>query len=234
MIRDSHGGHHVIDYREAAPAAAHENMYAGNVNGSIWGGLAAAVPGELRGLEAAHVKFGKLPWRQVVEPAAKVARDGYPVTEDLVRYMAAGVQYAGYNFLVEDDSWAQDFAPKGRVLEFGETMTRKRYADTLLEVADKGADVFYEGDIAEEMIDIIQASNGSMTLQDLAEYKALFREPLKITYKDNYHLYTSGVPSSGAVLLNTLKIIEGYDDDADANTTIHRFNEAMRFACMLL
>jgi len=230
VIRDSHGGHHVIDYREAAPAAAHENMYAGNVNGSIWGGLAAAVPGELRGLEAAHVKFGKLPWRQVVEPAAKVAKDGYPVTEDLVRYMAAGVQYAGYNFLVDDDSWAQDFAPKGKLLEFGETMTRKRYADTLLEVADKGADAFYKGNIAEEMIEIIQASNGSMTLQDLAEYTALFRKPLKVTYKDNYHLYTSGVPSSGAVLLNTLKIIEGYDDNAEANTTMHRFNEAMRFA----
>ncbi|KAH7039848.1 gamma-glutamyltransferase [Microdochium trichocladiopsis] len=230
VIRDSDGGHHVIDYREAAPAAAFEDMYYGNVNGSIWGGLAAGVPGELRGLEAAHVKFGKLPWSKVVEPAAAVARDGYPVTEDLVRYMAAGVQYAGYNFLVEDESWAQDFAPKGRVLELGETMTRKRYAETLLEVARKGADVFYKGDIATEMIDIIQASNGTMTLEDLANYEAIFREPLKVTYKDNYHLFTSGVPSSGAVLLNTLKIIEGYDDHVNANTTLHRFNEAMRFA----
>ncbi|KXJ96312.1 gamma-glutamyltransferase [Microdochium bolleyi] len=230
VIRDNDGGHHVIDYREAAPAAAFEDMYRGNVNGSIWGGLAAAVPGELRGLEAAHVKFGKLPWKQVVEPAAAVARDGYPVTEDLVRYMDAGVQYAGYNFLVEDASWAEDFAPTGRVLRLGETMTRKRYADTLLEVAKQGADVFYKGDIAEEMIALIQAANGTMTLRDLAEYEAVFREPLKVSYKDNYHLYTSGVPSSGAVLLNSLKIMEGYRDEVDANTTLHRFNEAMRFA----
>ncbi|KAJ1338765.1 gamma-glutamyltranspeptidase [Microdochium nivale] len=230
VIRDSEGAHHVIDYREAAPAAAFEDMYHGNVNGSIWGGLAAAVPGELRGLETAHVKFGKLPWKEVVEPAAAVARDGYPVTEDLVRYMAAGIQYAGYNFLVEDASWAQDFAPTGRVLRLGETMTRKRYAETLLAVAQHGADVFYKGEIAEEMIDIIQATNGTMTLRDLAGYVAIFRKPLKMRYKDDYDLYTSGVPSSGAVLLNTLKIMEGYRDDVDANTTLHRLNEAMRFA----
>lgn len=113
LIRDEKGQHTVIDYRETAPRAAFEDMYKDNVKGSIYGGLAAAVPGELRGLEYAHKKFGALPWHAVVQPAAAVARDGFTVTADTIRYMGSGLRAAGWNFLVEDPSWAQDFAPNG-------------------------------------------------------------------------------------------------------------------------
>lgn len=116
LIRDKNAEYTVIDYRESAPASASEDMYRDNVNGSIFGGLAAGVPGELRGLEFAHEKFGALPWHSVVEPAALVARDGFIVTEDTVRYMASGIKSAKWNFLVEDPSWAQDFAPNGTAL----------------------------------------------------------------------------------------------------------------------
>lgn len=116
LIRDKNAEYTVIDYRESAPAAAFEDMYRHNVNESVFGGLAAGVPGELRGLEFAHKKFGALPWHAVVEPAALVARDGFTVTEDTVRYMGYGIKSAGWNFLVEDPSWAQDFAPNGTTL----------------------------------------------------------------------------------------------------------------------
>ncbi|KAI0099326.1 gamma-glutamyltranspeptidase [Nemania sp. FL0031] len=231
LIRDENGEYTVIDYRESAPAAAFEDMYKDNVKGSVFSGLAAGVPGELRGLEFAHRKFGALPWHAVVEPAAVVARDGFIVTEDTVRYMEYGVQAAGWNFLVEDPSWAQDFAPNGSLVILGETMYRKRYAETLQKVADHGADVFYTGEIAEATIATIQASNGTMTLADLASYKAISREAVNITYR-GFSIYSSGAPTSGAVSLSTLKTLEGYapSDTADANLTLHRLDEALRFA----
>ncbi|KAI0025062.1 gamma-glutamyltranspeptidase [Xylariomycetidae sp. FL0641] len=232
LIRDgSDGNYTVIDYREAAPAAAFEDMYRDNVNGSIFGGLAAGVPGELRGLEFAHNKFGVLPWKTVVLPAADVARDGFPVTEDLVRYMAYGIAFAGWNFLVEDPSWALDFAPKGALLTLGETMYRKRYAETLEKIAEHGADIFYSGPMAEATIETLQQFNGTMTLTDLASYEATIREAINITYR-GYQLFSSGSPSSGAVCLSMLKTMSAFSslDPSNTNLTLHRFDEAMRFA----
>jgi len=125
LIRDQNGDYTVIDYRESAPAAAFQDMYKDNANASIYGGLAAGVPGELRGLQLAHTKFGDLPWSTVVQPAVAVARDGFAVTEDTVRYMEAAIQLVGWNFLVEDPSWAQDFAPNGNHLLSRTTWARK-------------------------------------------------------------------------------------------------------------
>ncbi|KAK8095019.1 gamma-glutamyltranspeptidase [Apiospora hydei] len=194
LVRDSSSAgsnYTVIDYRESAPAAAYEDMFKDNVRASVFGGLAAAVPGELRGLEAAHRRLGSLAWREVVRPAARVARQGFQVNEDMVRYMQYGVEYAGWNFLVEDPSWAQDFAPSGALVRLGDTMTRQRYADTLDAVAEGGADVFYEGPIADATIAALRAANGTMTHADLADYRAVLREPINITY-GAHRLFSTG------------------------------------------
>ncbi|KAL7623705.1 hypothetical protein AAE478_005257 [Parahypoxylon ruwenzoriense] len=232
LIRDSTGNYTVVDYRESAPSAAFEDMYQGNIMGSVHGGLSVGVPGELRGLEYAHKKFGVLPWNSVVLPAAAVARRGFPVTEDLVRYMEFGLMMTERNFLVEDPSWSEDFAPDGTLVKLGDTITRKRYAKTLETVAKHGADAFYTGPIAEATIRYIQQHNGTMTLDDLSSYEVIVREPVSILYR-GYKLYSSGVPSSGAVCLSTLKTMEGYaaaDAAGRTNLTLHRFDEAMRFA----
>ncbi len=89
-VRSKKGKYEFIDFRESAPAAAFELMYSpplSNANYSLYGGLASGVPGELRGLEYIHKNYGSLPWKKLVLPAIKVARYGFPVTEDLVRYM---------------------------------------------------------------------------------------------------------------------------------------------------
>ncbi|KAI1089977.1 gamma-glutamyltranspeptidase [Rostrohypoxylon terebratum] len=230
LIRDGNGNYTVIDYREAAPRAAFENMYKDNTMGSVFGGLSVGVPGELRGLEYAHKKFGALPWKDVVLPAASVADRGFTVSEDMVRYMEYGFQVAGWNFLVEDPSWAQDFAPDGTLVKLGDTMTRKRYAQTLKQVAEHGADVFYSGPIAESTINYIKKHNGTMTLEDMSSYEAIIRDPISISYR-GYTLVSSGAPSSGAVCLSTLKTMEGYSaSSSDTNLTLHRFDESMRFA----
>jgi gamma-glutamyltranspeptidase len=137
LVRSSNGSYEYIDFRETAPAAAFENMYVNNTNSSIYTGLASGVPGELRGLEHLHKGYASKSWKSLVSPAVKVARNGFPVTEDLVRYMKSattGIE----NFLVKDPTWAIDFAPNGTLLGLGETITRRRYADTLEAIAKRG------------------------------------------------------------------------------------------------
>jgi gamma-glutamyltranspeptidase/glutathione hydrolase len=137
LVRGKNGSYEYIDFRETAPAAAFENMYVNNTNSSIYTGLASGVPGELRGLEYLHKGYASKSWESLVLPAVKVARNGFPVTEDLVRYMksaTAGIE----NFLVKDPTWAIDFAPNGTLLGLGDTITRRRYADTLEAIAKRG------------------------------------------------------------------------------------------------
>ncbi|KAG5928280.1 hypothetical protein E4U42_000938 [Claviceps africana] len=233
LVRDADGCYEAVDFREAAGAAAYEDMFQGNVAGSVYGGLAVAVPSEVRGLEYIHEKYGALPWKTVMQGAINVARDGFKVSEDLIRYINKTVKGRPSNFLVEDPNWAQDFAPKGRLVQVGETMTRQRYANTLEEIANHGADAFYTGDLATAMVKHIQYHNGTLTTSDFASYKVLSR-PVKNTTYRGIDLYTVGAPASGSIALNILKTMEQYERPSDmtassAALTTHRLAEAMRF-----
>ncbi|KAF0331032.1 gamma-glutamyltranspeptidase [Colletotrichum asianum] len=230
VVRDSDGNYESVDFRESAPAAAFQDMYKGNVQGSVYGGLAVGVPSEVRGLEYIHKKYGSLPWKTVVTPAALLAKGGFRVSEDLVRYMASAIENQK-NFLVEDSVWAEEFAPNGTLLKLDDTIYRKRYGATLAKIAEEGPEAFYSGPIAESMIATVRATNGTMTLDDLQSYKVITRQSLNITYR-GYRLTSIGSPASGAVALNTLKIMEQFDpsESDDVTLGVHRFDEAMRFA----
>ncbi|TDZ23303.1 Glutathione hydrolase proenzyme [Colletotrichum orbiculare MAFF 240422] len=230
VIRDSDGNYESVDFREAAPAAAFQDMYKGNVYGSVYGGLAVGVPSEVRGLEYIHKKYGSLPWKTVVTPAATLAKTGFTVSADLVRYMASAIKNQK-NFLVEDPVWAEEFAPNGKLLQLGDTIYRKRYGATLAKIAEEGPDAFYSGPIAESIVETVRATNGTMTLEDMQSYKVLIRPSLNITYR-GYRLTSVGSPASGAVALNTLKIMEQFDpaESDDVDLGVHRFDEALRFA----
>lgn len=230
LVRDSKGTYESIDFRETAPAAAFENMYQGNIMGSVRSGLASAVPSDLRGLEYLHDKYGILPWRAVCNPAVHVARHGFPVTEDLVRYMNASLS-PGNMFLIDDPQWSVDFAPNGTLVGLNDILTRKRYANTLEKIAEHGADAFYVGEIANYTIAALQRANGTMTLEDLKNYKVSIRKPIRIDYR-GYKVFATGAPSGGSVALSILKIIEGYNmSDPDLqDLNFHRLDEAMRFS----
>ncbi|PHH55719.1 Gamma-glutamyltransferase ustH [Ceratocystis fimbriata CBS 114723] len=231
LVRDSRGKYEAIDFRETAPAGASEDMYRDNIVDSIIGGLSVGVPGEIRGLQYAHKKYGVLPWKDLVMPAVKVARDGFRVTSDTIKYIDKALAEAPYNFLVENPVWAEDFAPNGTLLGRGDIMTRKRYADTLEKIATQGPDAFYTGEIAESLVNTVNSSNGILTLQDLEDYKVETREPLSVQYR-NYTLHSIGAPASGAICLGNLKVMEQYDslDWKNTNLSVHRLDEAMRFA----
>jgi gamma-glutamyltranspeptidase/glutathione hydrolase len=235
IVRSANGTYEFIDFRETAPAKAYEDMYKDNEEASLTGGLAPGVPGELRGLQHLHDNYGVLPWSTVLLPAVNVARQGWTVNQDLVNYMNSAIGSTGNatsNFLVDDPAFALDFAPHGRLVTLNETITRKRYADTLETIAYEGPDAFYSGSIAQGTIRAIQARNGTMTLEDLKNYTVAIRKPSTITYRD-YKLTACSAPSGGEVMLSILKILEGYDDIGDPsaiNLTTHRLDEAMKFA----
>ncbi|KAL9577084.1 MAG: hypothetical protein Q9212_006601 [Teloschistes hypoglaucus] len=240
LVRSHNGKYLSIDFRETAPAASDADMFKDNIDASLHGGLASGVPGQLRGLEYIHSHFGSLPWQDVVQPAVHVARQGFRVSEDLIRAMGIPKTHdrrrdpkkaSDYNFLTEDPTWAIDFAPNGTRLGLGDIMTPKRYADTLEEIGRSGAGSFYKGELAAQTVEAVRQANGSMTLEDLADYNVVVRLPVEISFH-GYRVHGCGVPGSGAVALSILKTVEGYEDFAHpemANLSTHRLVEAMRF-----
>lgn len=176
-----------------------------------------------------HNKYGSLPWKTVMQPAIDVARNGFEVTADTARYIAS---ITNPEFLTEDPSWAVDFAPNGTIVQLGQTMTRKRYADTLETISNEGAGAFYEGAIANATISALQASGGTMTLEDLANYTIAIRDAVDVNYR-GYKATACSAPSGGEVALSILNIINGYDgfgDPAQINLTTHRLDEAFRWS----
>lgn len=139
---------------------------------------------------------------------------------------------SGFDFLSDDPNWAIDFAPKGERLELGDTITRKRYANTLEVIAEEGADAFYTGAIANATIAQLQRLNGTMTLDDLKNYTVTHRPTAQVDYR-GYKLTSATAPSSGIVVMSALNAANGYDgfDDPQAvNLTTHRLDQATRFA----
>lgn len=240
LVRSPNGTYESIDFRETAPATADVDMFKGNVEASLHGGLASGVPGQLRGLEYIHSRYGKLPWPQLVRPSIDLARKGFRVSEDLVKAMGMPKTHdrrrapkfnVDNRFLTDNPTWAEDFAPNGTRLGLGDTMTRARYANTLEEIAESGVESFYTGELAAQTTTAVKGANGSMTVSDLAEYGVIGRQPVEIDFH-GYHILACGVPASGAVTLSILKTIEGYEHFAlpkSTNLSTHRLVEAMRF-----
>jgi gamma-glutamyltranspeptidase/glutathione hydrolase len=134
-------------------------------------------------------------------------------------------------FFVNDPAWAIDFAPNGTRIGESDILRKKRYADLLETIAAEGPDAFYHCAIANATIKTLQAANGTMTLEDLANYIVEIREPLSITYRE-YTITTCGAPSGGPVALQFMKTVEGYSDFGEAmviNISTHRLDEAIRY-----
>ena len=194
--------------------------------------LSSGIPGEVAGLAHLHSKYGDLPWPTVLAGAIKTARFGFPVNADLAKAITSATAGEKTSFLETDPTWAMDFAPNGTLLKLNDTMTRKRYADTLETIANSGPEAFYKGAMAEAMVAAVRAANGTMTVADLANYTIALRDPAMIRYR-GYKLYSVSAPALGSVALSTLKIIEGYRDigaPSTLNLSTHRLDEAMRFA----
>ena len=233
MIRRADGSVYSLDYRETAPAKATRLMYVGpdgNPTAQSWTGhLAVGVPGAVAGLAEAHRRFGKLPWAAVVEPAIRLARDGFVVDE--YRHRSIGSDSAR---LARFPGSAAQFLPGGRAPLPGTTWTQTDLARTLATVRDSGARGFYAGRVADLIVAEMRHGGGILTKRDLARYRAIWRTPLTFSYR-GHTIYSMPPASSGGVTLALImNIMEGFDPlpPFGSPALLHREAEAMRRAFM--
>ena len=234
IVRTPTGDVTSFEYREKAPLKSTRTMYLG-ADGKIErsltnaGYLAPGVPGTVRGLELAHRKFGKLPWKDVVSPAVALA-DGFTISSDLARSLNREVLGPMSVFPASIAAFAK---PGSGDWSAGDRLVQADLSRTLRAVADDGADVFYKGWIADRIAEDMKAHGGIITKDDLASYKAKERVPVRGTYK-GYDVVSMPPPSSGGVvLLEMLNIVEPLDLKAKGLLTapaLHLQIEAMRRA----
>ncbi|KAJ6593887.1 gamma-glutamyltranspeptidase [Mycena capillaripes] len=211
-----------IDFRETAPALANKTMYPPHSNSSLFGGLSVGVPGELRGLEEAHRRWGSLPWKTLVEPSVALAR-GWTVQKEL------GQRITWFpSLMLENPDWSAVFAPRGTFLREGDVIKRTNYSRTLATIASQGPDAFYKGPIADSLIRKVRATGGILSHGDLENYTVRVDHALQGTYRGR-KVYTSQAPTSGPVLLHMLNLIEKFPMTARTPLNVHRAIEVLKF-----
>lgn len=196
-----------LDYREKAPIAATKDMYLdenGNVipQLSTQGALASGVPGTLAGIFEAQAKFGKLKPNQILQPVIDLARNGFVVTKNQAERLRMHRQ-----LFIQVNGPDTFF---GKEIQAGDTLKIPVLANTLERIAKKGKKEFYKGKTAEIMVNHLQKMGGIITMADLAQYKAVWRDPIVFPYRD-FKIISMAPPSSGGITLGQiLKMLEPY------------------------
>jgi gamma-glutamyltranspeptidase/glutathione hydrolase len=222
-----------IDYRETAPAAATRDMFLDekgepDPRKSRDSGLSVGVPGTVRGLALAHERYGsgQFTLADLIAPAERLAQDGIAVEDDLADSLPQAAGRLG-RFPATRAVFFKGDQPYGR----GERLLQADLANTLAAIAQEGPDAFYKGGIAGNIAAAVQAAGGLMTVQDLAAYEAVIRQPVRGTYR-GHDIVSMPTPSSGGIhLIQILNILEGFDlaslgaGSADA---VHLLAEAMK------
>ena len=231
LFRRGTGQAHGLDFREQAPAAATPTMFVGadgRDNGqSHTGHLASGVPGSVAGLAEAHRRFGKLPWKILVEPAIRLARDGFLIDE----YRSASIADDTTRLRRFPASAAQ-FLPGGAPPPVGSTLRQPDLARTLAAIRDRREAGFYRGWVADSLVAEMRRGGGIITHADLLGYRPLWKVPLRFTYRGYTLLVMPPVSSGGVTLAMILNQMEGFPSLPPFGSAplLHREAEVMRRA----
>ncbi|XP_070544219.1 uncharacterized protein [Ptychodera flava] len=227
MVIKNGSSYYALDFRETAPLSATSDMFAENGTLSAYGGLAIAVPGELRGMYMAWKRFGRLQWEELFQPVIDLSRNGFYVTSRFAEVIADELDKK----LAYSSKLRNIFAPGGVPVKEGDVLRRPDLADVLQTIATEGVDAFYNGSLTQSIIDAVAEAGGNITAEDLKNYQAYWKEPLMSTYRDQT-LYTVPAPSGGPVFLSIVGILEGYNlqpSEKDDPLSYHRTVEAIKF-----
>ena len=223
-----------IDFREKAPLASSKTMFLdedGNIkeNSNHKGLLATGVPGTVAGLYLAHQKYGKLAWKELVQPAIDLAENGFAFNWNLYR---AAIRF---NKVAEQYPFMASYFnnEQGELTQPDELWKQSALANTLKQIRDKGRDGFYKGEVAKKIDAYMRANGGIITSEDLEKYEAIERKPIKGTYK-GYNIYGMPPPSSGGValieLMNLMELVDWDNIEFNSTEYVHVVTEAMRRA----
>jgi gamma-glutamyltranspeptidase/glutathione hydrolase len=214
-----------LNFFGTAPQAAKPGLFTQDkLNLGI---MASPVPSNLRGYQEMLEKYGTMKLSAVLEPAIELAERGFPATADFVDQVKRAEE-----IFRRFPTSARIFLPGGRVPEVGSLFIQKDYARTLRQVAERGPEDFYGGDLAHRIAKFYQEEGGILVLEDLQRYQARWLEPLSISYR-GYMIYTQPPNSSAIAMLMQLNIMEGFDNKALGHNTapyLHRFMEAQRLS----
>jgi gamma-glutamyltranspeptidase/glutathione hydrolase len=214
-----------LDFYGSAPQRATASLYQGKDYSH--GFLSAPVPSSLKGYEALHKAYGKLPWARVLQPAIELAEDGFVIRQGLINDMK---EYQ--KLLQEFPSTTKVLQPNGRWPVAGEIFRQPDLARTLKDIAKNGADAFYRGPLAAHIAQFYQANGGVLSAEDLAGYQAKWIAPISTNYR-GYIFYTQPPSSSGIAVLEQLNMLEAYDLRAlghNSSEYLHLIGEVMRLA----
>ncbi|KAK2870871.1 hypothetical protein QQF64_001948 [Cirrhinus molitorella] len=232
-IMDKTGNVKIISSRETVPKGVQADLLnkcpnkSSIVKGSEWIG----VPGELRGYEAAHQLYGKLPWAKLFEPSIKLAREGFPMPA----YLAYFLQDNIIKELMNGTELCELFYRDKTVLNPRDTLKFPQLAETMETIAKEGAGAFYTGKIAKDLIQDVQKRNGVLSLEDLSTFQVRVSDAWSVKIGE-YSMHFPPPPAGGAVLGFILKLMHGFglspaSNQGDQKTlTLHRFLEAVKFA----
>lgn len=229
------------DGRETAPASISPTLFLDTTGkprdylDAVVGGQSVGVPGLLRMLETVHQKYGKLPWKRLFEPALQLSTDGFNVSPRLHSLIKADPLLGKMA-----SSKAYFFTPEGLPLPIGTRLKNPEMAEVLRTVAERGADAFYTGPIAEDIVNAVQNAErnpGSLSLADMAGYQPKERPPVCAPWNprgQKWQVCGMGPPSSGGIaVLQILQLLEPFElskRDPDAPETTHLYAEANRLA----
>jgi gamma-glutamyltranspeptidase / glutathione hydrolase len=234
VIRFADGRVTAFDFREKAPLRAHPEMFVDPATGEYSSRIhhnshiAVGVPGTVAGLDAAHRKYGRAEWHTLVSPAVTLARDGFVLSETLARSFAGVL-----STMQEYPASVAAFSSNGTPYNAGDVWRQTDLASVLERISAQRRDGFYTGETARLIVAEMQRGGGMITLEDLALYQPVEREPVRGSYR-GYDVISMAPPSSGGVaMVEMLNILEGFDLRGMGHNTapyIHHLAEAMRRA----
>jgi gamma-glutamyltranspeptidase/glutathione hydrolase len=228
IVRLRDGQVQALDYREVAPQRASRDMYKNaGPDASVTGHLSAGVPGAVAGLVEAHRKYGRLAFSAVIEPSIRLATEGFVIDE----YRSRSIAEDSARLVLFPASRAT-FLPADRPPPPGSTFRQPELGATLEAIRDSGAAGFYRGWVADLIVAEMKRGGGLITKEDLAAYRAIWRDPIEIKYRDHTILSMPPASSGGVTMGQILNIMEGFGALPPFGSTalLHREAEAMRRA----
>ena len=230
LHRESDGKQVMIDGREMAPGAAHRDMYLDEnkqviENASLNGALAAGIPGQPAALAHINSKYGNLSFAENLQAAINFAEQGFAANNHIVKHLK-------FRAKIFNEEAKRLFLDNGQVPVVGTVIKQPELADTLKVMAAKGRSGFYQGDVAQKMVNYVRDNGGIWTMDDLKNYRVVERQPVTFNYKGN-RVVSAALPSSGGIvmgqILQTLELEQQSRGELGA-PDMHLFVEVMRRA----